>query len=296
MNNIHNKLLTKSCIENIVNNYLDKPIKVNKINLYQKAFTHKSFFVIDNENSDSDTYSVIKRDINCNGINSYNERLEFLGDKVIDFITTEYLFDTYNNKDEGFLTKLKSKMVNKTSLAKLANKLNFQNLLLISSHIERISGRNNNERLSEDIFESFMGAFYLEQDRNINTCREFLLNVYKMYIDFDELINVNNNFKDSLLRYFQSNAWPQPVYTTFTITETKSFISIVMLEKNTNCLHENIKNIQNKIINKLNNFKIEVSNLDKNYILGYGIEKTKKKAEQECSKDCLINLDISINY
>ena len=143
MNNIHNIFFTKNDIENIINKYLSKPIKIGSIELYQKAFIHKSFCIMDPDNSDSDNCSVINYNFNSKNNSNHNERLEFLGDKIIDFITTEYLFDKYPSENEGFLTKLKSKMVNKDSLANLGEKLNFKKFILISSHVERISGRNN---------------------------------------------------------------------------------------------------------------------------------------------------------
>ena len=294
MNNIHNILITKNDVENIVNKYLDIPIKINNIQVYQNAFMHKSFSIVDPDNSDSDNYSVINHSSNKK---ENNEVLELLGDKVIDFITIEYLIDTYKGKNEGFLTKLKSKLVNKHSLSNLANKLNFKKFILISSHIERISGRSN-ERLSEDLFEAFMAALYLDQNRNFEICKQFLLGIYFEFINFDELINVNTNFKDSLLRLFQANGWKFPVYTTISLKEVKYFSTIVLISKDFDNIPENILKKQNTIIKTINNESNEISKIDlnKNIILGIGQANTKKSSEQECSKDCLINLNIGLNY
>jgi len=148
---------------------------------------------------------------------SDNERLEFLGDKVIDLVTTEYLFDKYPEKDEGFLTKLKAKLVRKESLSMLGDNLGFRKFMLISSHIERISGRNN-QRFLEDIFESFVGILYKDQKSDLNICRKFVLGVYNEFIDIDDLIKNNDNYKDSLLRLFHSKAWNHPVYDTIYYT------------------------------------------------------------------------------
>ena len=294
MNNIHNILITKNDVENIVNKYLDIPIKINNIQVYQNAFMHKSFSIVDPDNSDSDNYSVIN---NTNNKKENNEVLELLGDKVIDFITIEYLIDNYKGKNEGFLTKLKSKLVNKHSLSNLANKLNFKKFILISSHIERISGRSN-ERLSEDLFEAFMASLYLDQNRNLEICKQFLLGIYFEFVNFDELINVNTNFKDSLLRLFQANGWKFPVYTTISLKEVKYFSTIVLISKDFDNIPENILKKQNTIIKTINNESNDISKIDlnKNIILGIGQANTKKSSEQECSKDCLINLNIGLNY
>jgi ribonuclease-3 len=145
------------------------------------------------------------------GYSASNERLEFLGDKVIDLITTEFLFDKFPDKNEGFLTKLKSRMVKKESLAKLAENLGFKEIILLSSHVERISGRDN-PRLLEDTFESFIGTLYKDQKSNLEICKCFLLAVYERFIDIDDLVNNNDNFKDTLLRYFHSRNWGHPEY------------------------------------------------------------------------------------
>jgi ribonuclease-3 len=303
MNNIRNKLITKQQIESIINTYMpeNEHISINNIKKFQKAFIHRSFCnVVDSDNSDSDNYCAI--DYNPNFISS-NERLEFLGDKVIDLITTEFLFDKYPDKDEGFLTKLKSRLVKKESLAYLGEKLGFKELLLLSSHIERISGRNN-PRFLEDIFESFMGTFYKDQHSNLNVCKKFLLEVYNKFIDINDLINNNDNYKDSLLRYYHSKGWGNPEYKHIYYTGTlpvREFTCIVLITK------ENLSD-KVKIVESKRNEILQIINNDQKYeeyndlitsdlvILGIGKGGKRKIAEQECSKNCLNNLKISLNF
>lgn len=211
MNNIKNKLLTRSKIETLINNFTREKgiiVKVNNVKNFQKAFVHKSFCIVDSDNSDSDNYSSIQESM---GYSASNERLEFLGDKVIDLITTEFLFDKFPDKNEGFLTKLKSRMVKKESLAKLAENLGFKDIILLSSHVERISGRDN-PRLLEDTFESFIGTLYKDQKSDLGICKCFLLSVYEKFIDIEDLVKNNDNFKDTLLRYFHSRGWGHPEY------------------------------------------------------------------------------------
>jgi ribonuclease-3 len=314
MNNIKNKLITRFNIESIINRYLgDTPIRINNLKHFQRAFVHKSFCIVDQDNSDSD---------NCSSMNlgkyfiSDNERLEFLGDKVIDLITTEYLFDKYPEKDEGFLTKLKSKLVRKESLSALGDSLGFRKYILISSHIERISGRNN-QRFLEDIFESFVGILYKDQKSDLNICKKFILGVYNEFIDIDELIKNNDNYKDSLLRLFHSKAWNHPVYDTIYYTGNvyaREFTVIITLSKEkfaesgessetvklvAKHQSEMLKVIKSeneeeytKLVDKLNG----KDNSDGHVLLGMGKSNTKKSAEQACSKDCLENLRVSVNY
>lgn len=304
MNNIRNKLITKEKIEDIINTYMpeNEKISINNIKKFQKAFIHKSFCnVVDIDNSDSDNYCAI--DYNPVFISS-NERLEFLGDKVIDLITTEFLFDKYPDKDEGFLTKLKSRLVKKESLAYLGEKLGFKELILLSSHIERIYGRNNT-RFLEDIFESFMGTFYKDQHSNLNVCKSFLLEVYNRHVDINDLITNNDNYKDSLLRYYHSKVWGNPVYKHIYYigsVQAREFTCVVLIEK-TNLDIDEIKLIEskrNEILQIVENDQKheEYNELMNNdlIILGIGKGSKRKIAEQECSKNCLNNLNISLNF
>lgn len=321
MNNIKNKLISKKKIEAIVNKYISKSentgyIYINNIKKFQKAFVHKSFCIIDSDNSDSDNFSSLNYDKN---LLESNERLEFLGDKVIDLITTEYLFDKYPKKDEGFLTKLKSRLVKKESLSYLGEKLGFKDMIMISSHIERISGRDN-PRFLEDIFESFMGILYKDQYSNLNICKAFLLGVYEEYINLNEIIKNNDNYKDSLLRYFHSQGWGHPVYKNiYTIGNvcSKEFVVVIVINKSKNIknnildkLYEKHEVISSIILNDLDIIKTknpkdcsidmeEIVSLCKDensIIIGLGKGNTKKSAEQLCSKECLNSLDISLNY
>lgn len=309
MNNINNKLITKETIENIINRYTgDTRVSINNIKKFQKAFIHKSFCnVADSDNSDSDNYCTI----NYNStLTASNERLEFLGDKVIDLITTEFLFDSYPTKDEGFLTKLKSRLVKKESLSYLGEQLGFKELLLLSSHVERIDGRNN-PRFLEDIFESFMGILYKDQKSNLNICKKFLLGVYSTHININDLINVNDNYKDSILRYFHSKGWGNPIYKNIYhigSVQSREFTTIVLLDKK--LLNDNIQakllKKQEEILSLIkseslnsdfpNAYNELVDSLKECIILGIGKGNTKKITEQMCSKNCLLNLDVSLNY
>ena len=113
--------------------------------LLQTAFTHRSYI---NENS---------------GITSgHNERLEFLGDAVLELVITRYLFDKYPEKPEGELTAYRSSLVNTTSLAESAEKLGMNEYLLLSKGEARDTGKARHYILA-DAFEAVIGAIYLDQ-------------------------------------------------------------------------------------------------------------------------------------
>jgi ribonuclease-3 len=302
MNNIKNKLIPKQVIEKIINRYNKPPnfTTVKDTSFYQTAFVQKSFANVDQDNCPSDNYCSI----NPQHHSASNERLEFLGDKIIDFITTEFLFDSFPDKDEGFLTKLKSRIVKKQSLAFLGEKLGFREYMLISTHVERNQGREN-PRFLEDIFESFVGGFYKDQHCDIVLIKKFLLGIYEEFIDLETLINVNDNFKDSILRYFHSKNYGHPVYTPLNSYDNsvviKQFLSAILVSKETitdPVEYSQASKIHEKLMKSLPEEPMSVLNksIEGKFVLGIGYGDTKKSSQQDCSKQCLTNLKVSLNY
>ncbi len=285
MNNVRNKLITKEFVETLVNKYMPngRRITVNDLSVFQKAFIHKDLCSDRNnfnDPADEDcVMSVTSGPLSFKRGGS-NETLEFLGDSVVSLVVAEFLFDKFQNKDEGFLTRIRSKMVRKEKMAHYADQLHFREYLLLSSHLERIGSRDN-PRLMEDIFESFIGSLY--KDQNFQVCKSFITGVINEYVDLNELITVNDNFKDSLLRYFQSQKWGFPVYSSVNLSANKKngFEIVIKLKKD--------------LIGS--SIKLQVAHDDKDsFVVGYGKAPTKKQAEQLASKDALIRLGVSLNY
>lgn len=129
-----------------------------------------------------------------------NERLEFLGDAVLGAIIAEYLFKMFPYKDEGFLTQLRSRIVNGQSLRDLALKFGFNQLLKASL----TKDEKTRSSAYGDAFEAFIGAIYL--DMGYNTARKFVINkIIKLHLDLDELINTNLDYKSQLQIFCQKN-------------------------------------------------------------------------------------------
>ncbi len=291
MDNINNKLITKTDIECILNSHLAERATIKNISLYQNAFVHKSFLIYNPNDDDEDLYCVFDKNMN---FKSSNERLEFFGDSCLNLITAEYLFDKYPFKNEGFLTKLRTRLVRNTQLSYLGTQLGFKKWLLISSHIEKISGRDN-PRLIEDVFESFIACVY--KDLGFYKCKEFIFSVFDKYVNLDEIIANNDNYKDILLRFFQTNTWKHPIYST--VREdgnvyNKKFLTCVMLER-VSLLKEN--KLYSKIIQ--NDHQVTSSlqiNDAKYYYICYAEGKTKKESEQNVSKKCLEIFNVSFDF
>nr|WP_294791766.1 ribonuclease III [uncultured Mucilaginibacter sp.] len=150
--------------------------------LYRLAFRHKS--VAQN----------VKK-----GVKNSNERLEFLGDAVLGSVVAEVLFKLYPYEDEGFLTELRSKIVNRQNLNQLARKLGFEQLI---EYDARMLGPSRQGSLLGDAFEALVGAVYL--DKGYNFTRDFLVNqIIKTHIDIHMLEQTETNFKSKLIEWCQ---------------------------------------------------------------------------------------------
>jgi ribonuclease-3 len=127
-----------------------------------------------------------------------NERLEYLGDAVLGTIVAEYLFQKYPNSNEGFLTKMRSKIVKRKSLNKIGDKMGLD--VLLSEH--------NNTRLSRSMLgnavEALVGAIYL--DRGYEGTKRFVVRkMLRSYVDVHELESYDDNYKSQLLEWCQKN-------------------------------------------------------------------------------------------
>jgi ribonuclease-3 len=173
------------------------------IDIYRNAFVHKSYCTRKNEN-------FLNGNVNCPEDclplqEESNERLEFLGDSILGKVVAAYLFERYPDENEGFLTKMRTKLVNGKMLGHLSEIVGLKPFILLSKQIEESDGRNSFNIL-EDAFEAFIAAIYLDfKERGDEMAKIWILNVIESNLDFAELIRNNNNFKDTLLKYFQQN-------------------------------------------------------------------------------------------
>lgn len=165
----------RKSIEQIIR---DRP---KNISLYTLAFRHTS----------------ASQKTSIQGFKESNERLEYLGDSVLGMIVAEYLFKKYPFKDEGFLTEIRSRIVNRESLNQVARKVGLDKLI-------RFEGTRDHRRTSMygDAMEALIGAIYL--DRGFRFTKKYIVKtLIPNYFDIDELIKNNTNFKSILLSWGQ---------------------------------------------------------------------------------------------
>lgn len=205
--------------------------------LFQKALRHKS--IVDNNKFESyETY----------------ERLEFLGDAVLDLIVTEILFEKYPKENEGFLTKLRAKIVRGDTLFEISRKLGLSNFLEIG---ERAAGQGIelSKSVLSDVYEALVAAIYISS--GYDSAHKFVSSHIDRFIDFNEIVKVIDNYKSLLMEYSQSEKMKLPKYEVITEEgpgHDKTFHVAVFIE---------------------------------NRKLGEGIGKSKKKAEQAAAKAAL---------
>ena len=124
-NNINkkNKYITEEIINNILKK-LDTNVKIKNIKLYQTALTHKSYIINNNNNNNNDDDGIYTTNDIVIHQKKSNELYELLGDSIINFIISEYLINRYPNENEGFITKLKTKLVDRNTFAKFSRYIN----------------------------------------------------------------------------------------------------------------------------------------------------------------------------
>lgn len=146
--------------------------------LFQTAFTHRSYL------NEHPNYTLPS-----------NERLEFLGDAVLQFLSSKHLYTKFNQLPEGDLTNLRASVVKTSSLAEEARKLGFGKHLLLSKGEEATGGRER-EYLLANTFESFLGALYLE--KGVETCEKFLND--SLFYKIEENVE-KNTYKDAKTKF-----------------------------------------------------------------------------------------------
>lgn len=218
-------------IENLIG------MRVRTLSYYQEALLHKSAVKLYNARRS-------------------NERLEFIGDSVLNLVIAQHLFEKYPNENEGFMTKLRTRIVSGKCLSQIARQMGVQNHIRMNEKAMR-QGWNTNSRILEDAFEALIGAIYL--DMGFYYAKTFIMDQIETHVN-DEDILIDTNYKDMLMRYTQNRGIELPVYE-------------VRDEHGPN--HDKY-------------FKIHV--FMRGMFVGEGVAKSKKQAEQEAAKYALTSI------
>ena len=201
-------------------------VPFHNINLYRNAFVHRSYCTMKNDDFESGNERC---PVDCLPLQEMSyERLEFLGDAILGMVVARYLYERFPDQPEGFLSKLRTKIVNGKMLGFLSVKVGFPKYVILSKQIEESQGRSN-YKIMEDVFEAFIGAIYMDFQTHLDDVKlpsnipveplsgsgyhiaeQWILHIVETHIDFPDLIQANTNFKDMLVRHMQHNAQDAP--------------------------------------------------------------------------------------
>lgn len=175
--------------------------RVRDINNYRQAFVHRSYCTRKNENF---VNGNLQKPDNCLPLQEEsNERLEFLGDAVVGLVVGSYMFERYPDENEGFLTRMRTKLVNGTMMAHLAKLAGLEGWVIISKQIEDNEGRAS-RRILEDAFEAFVGALFTDSGEYA-AAEQWIVNLIETHIDFSDLMCSHTSHKDLLIKHYQHN-------------------------------------------------------------------------------------------
>ncbi|MGI0489595.1 ribonuclease III [Pantanalinema rosaneae CENA516] len=161
--------------------------------LFQRALTHRSFA---NENSNA---------------GKHNERMEFLGDAVLNFLSGEFLYKRYPDKSEGELTPLRSALVDAKQLAKFAKALDLGQQIKLGKGADREGGRQNT-RLLSSTFEALIGAYFIDTNSDINQVRSYVEPFFDAVVSHLAITAQTVNYKSRFQEWSLANTGMNPNY------------------------------------------------------------------------------------
>ncbi len=309
-NNI-NKEITTGEITSLLNRY-NMYVTPFNTKIYQRAFVHRSYTKRPSLENAVSKITLAEQPDNCLPLKTKsNERLEFLGDGILEAITKYYLYKRFPKADEGFMTEKKIALVKNEHIGKLAYDIGLQKWFILSRHAEDKKTRTNLKKLG-CLFEAFIGAIFLDFNKiDINDdkgwfenifvtgpgfqmCQIFIERIFEEYVDWDRLINSDDNYKNRLQVIIQKEFKTTPDYVELEVNDDGYTMGIYI------CLGEKIYNMDiNDAVNfdKVGNFIKIHEILEKNskalIFLAKSTHKIKKKAEQNACEFAigLINHD-----
>ncbi len=235
--NNKNKLINKNDIQNILKKYGIFQ-NINNLGIYQESFVHESYSVphIEKNLENNEMKLADKLDGVVPLQNKSYERLEYLGDAIIEGIISNYLFQRFPEEDEAFLSRMRVSLVKGSNLAHLSRVIGLNKFLVISRTMEEKENARIKDNILEDIFEAFIGAIFIDfnQDKHgylssfysgagFQVAEKLLINVIedeKTKINFVELILNDGNYKNKLVDYYRK------IFKTSVKFKTKEIVEI----------------------------------------------------------------------
>lgn len=306
-----NKEITQIEIEKILKNY-GINIPITNFQLYKRAFIHRSYIKRPNlENKQNNIVIVPKPDDCLNLYTKSNERLEFVGDGILECITKYYLYRRFPKENEGFMTEKKIALVKNESIGKMALEMGLHKWFILSKHTETKQTRTNIKKLG-CLFEAFLGAMFLDFNKitvndedgwfenifltgpGFQMVQIFIENVFEKHVDWISLIQNDDNFKNILQVKIQKEFKVTPHYMEIeehnldTGYHMGVYLCLGQPIHSVNMAHS-ISCSKFRSYNEIHQYMSENGKLF--LFLGEGIHKIKKKAEQISCETAIQNLN-----
>ena len=227
--NTNNKDISESEVCDILKKY-GVPDKVHNLNLYKRAFVHRSYCKRPKLENEANGIIIAEKPDDCMSLKTKsNERLEFLGDGVLECITKYYLYRRFPKENEGFMTEKKIALVKNESIGRMAYEMGLNKWYIMSANAEEKKTRTNLKKLG-CLFEAFLGALFLDfnkitihdEDKWFNDvfvtgpgfqiAQIFVESIFENHVDWMKLIQNDDNFKNILQVMLQKAFQVTPIY------------------------------------------------------------------------------------
>ena len=302
--------ITLNDVQCILTKYGVPPIITN-MELYKRAFVHRSYTKRPQIENTTQHITIVERPLDCLPLHTKsNERLEYLGDGILELVTKYYIYRRFPKENGGFMTEKKIAIVKNEAIGKIALEMRLNKWLILSKHAEEKKIRTNLKKLG-CLFEAFLGALFLDFNKinvkddegwfqNVFVCgpgfqmaQKFVENIFEKHIDWVALIQNDDNYKNILQVKIQKEFKVTPHYLEIEHDSELGFRMGVFL-----CIGQPIHNvnIHNAIsIDNIKTFKDIHDEIDKSgrvlIFLGEGQHKIKRKAEQTACNEALQKIE-----
>jgi len=302
-----NKEITTEDIQNILKSY-NINIPIYNPTLYKRAFIHRSYIRRPNLENKQNNIVIVPKPDNCIPLHTKsNERLEFIGDGVLECITKFYLYRRFPKENEGFMTEKKIALVKNENIGKIAYEMGLNRWYVLSKYAETKQTRTNLKKLG-CLFEAFIGAMFLDYNKisiadegrwfsevfttgpGFQVVQKFVENVFERHVDWIQLIINDDNYKNILQVKIQKEFKVTPHYMEIDEhTAESGFHMGVYL-----CLGQNIYGLTHRDARPYSYYGSfmeihrEFAERGRVFVfLGEGAHKIKKKAEQIACEDAI---------
>jgi len=287
-------------------------IKITNYELYKRAFIHRSYLKRPNLENEQNNIIIVPKPPDCLPLyTKSNERLEFVGDGILECITKYYLYRRFPKENEGFMTEKKIALVKNESIGRIAYEMGLHKWFILSKHAELKQTRTNLKKLG-CLFEAFIGAMFLDFNKiqvndedgwfanvfssgpGFQMVQIFIENIFEKHVDWIELIRNDDNYKNILQVKIQKEFKITPHYMEISEhnIDTGYHMGVYL------CLGQPTHNLQHVDAAHPSRFKsfqdiheyISINNRIFLF-LGEGRHKIKKRAEQKSCEDAIRVLD-----